>query len=69
VETSVKQLAELLARAAGRRSEVQYAPARAGELQRSVLANDKAARELGWRPRVTLADGLQATVQLLAQQD
>lgn len=69
VETSVNRLVELLAQAAGRRSEVRYAPARAGELRRNVLANDKAARELGWRPRMALGDGLRATLQALAQHD
>jgi UDP-glucose 4-epimerase len=69
VETSVNRLAELLGTAAGQAPELHHAPARAGELLRSVLAIDKAARELGWRPQVPLADGLRATVHLLAQHD
>src|SRR5204862_7336455 len=67
VETSVNRLAELLAAAAQRPPQTTRAPARAGELLRSVLAVDKAARELGWRPRTSLAEGLQATVRFLAE--
>ena len=39
----------------------RFAPARLGELQRSVLDPSLAARELGWRPELTLADGLADT--------
>jgi UDP-glucose 4-epimerase len=69
VETTVNSLAELMGRAAGHTPEIKHAPARAGELLRSVLATDKAARELGWRPQVPLAEGLRATIQLLAPKD
>ena len=67
VETSVNRLAQLLGSVAGRAPQVGHAAARAGELQRSVLAVDKAARELGWRPRTPLADGLGATLRFLAE--
>jgi UDP-glucose 4-epimerase len=69
VETSVNSLAELMGRAAGQTPEIKHAPARAGELLRSVLATDKAARELSWRPQVPLAEGLRATIQLLTPKD
>jgi UDP-glucose 4-epimerase len=65
IETSVNRLAQLIGAAAKRKPVIQHAPARPGELQRSVLAIDRAARELDWRPCVTLADGLRATVQTL----
>jgi len=65
VETSVNRLAQLLGSAAGREAVINRAPARAGELQRSALAVDKAARELTWRPQMPLADGLRATVRAL----
>ena len=63
VETSVKRLAELLAAAAGRRPAIRYAPERPGELRRSALAVEKAARELGWAPRTGLGDGLAVTLR------
>jgi UDP-glucose 4-epimerase len=65
-ETSVNRLAALLAEAAKRTPEIRHAPARPGELRRSALKVEKAARELGWQPRTSLADGLAATVHWLA---
>jgi UDP-glucose 4-epimerase len=66
VETSVNRLAELLNRAAPSPVPVERAPARAGELQRSVLQVTKAAEVLGWRPEVTLEDGLAETYRFFA---
>ena len=39
-------------------AEPVFAPARAGEVQRSCLDVGRAERELGWRAEVTLTDGL-----------
>lgn len=59
-ETSVLELVDLLGQAAGRTLEPEFAPPRAGELQRSALAVDAASRDLGWTPRTPLADGIRA---------
>lgn len=67
VETSVNRLAELLARAAGRTPELRHAPERPGELRRSALRVDRAARELGWRPRTALPRGIELTLRWLAE--
>jgi UDP-glucose 4-epimerase len=40
-----------------------FAPARRGELARSVLAVDRAAGELGWRAATPLAEGIQRVYQ------
>jgi UDP-glucose 4-epimerase len=61
VETSVLELYAAVERAAGVERAPVHEPARAGELQRSVLDVSLAARELGWRPEGTLADGLDST--------
>ena len=66
-ETTVLQLAESLSASAGSPAQVQLAPARAGEQQRSAVNIDKAARELGWRPRVAVDDGLRATYAYFAE--
>lgn len=63
VETSVNRLAAVMGDAAGRSPDVHRAPARLGEIQRSALDPGKAARELGWRPRTMLADGVRATFE------
>jgi len=61
VETSVIHLYRAIEEAAGIEREPDFAPARLGELQRSVLDASLAARELGWRPAHSLADGLART--------
>ncbi len=67
IETSVNELAARLAVAAGRQAEIRRAPERPGELRRNALAVDKAASVLGWRPGVTLADGLRLTLRAVAE--
>jgi UDP-glucose 4-epimerase len=60
-ETSVLDLLELIQDVAGTTVEPEFAEARAGELQRSVLDISRAERELRWQPRHGLDDGLAAT--------
>ena len=68
IEMSINALAVLVADVAGRAAEVQHAPDRPGEIRRSALTPDKAARDLRWLPRTPLAEGLRATVAWLAGQ-
>jgi UDP-glucose 4-epimerase len=63
VETDVVTLAKVLKKASGGTSNVVHAAARAGEQRRSVVRNEKAARTLGWRPQIALADGLRDTFE------
>ena len=60
-ETSVLELHERCRAVSGDPREPERAPARAGDLLRSVLDVSLAARELGWRPEVSLDDGLRRT--------
>jgi UDP-glucose 4-epimerase len=60
-ETSVVELYELCARIAGSDVKAENAPARLGELQRSALDPERAARELGFTAMVELEDGLRST--------
>ena len=60
-ETSVVQLFEACRRVSGVEVEPEYAPARLGELQRSVLDPSLAERELGFRANATLDQGLAET--------
>jgi UDP-glucose 4-epimerase len=66
VPTSVTQLAAALQSAAGTSFANEMAPHRPGEQLRSFVAIEKAAREIGWRPQVTLADGLSQTFRWFA---
>jgi UDP-glucose 4-epimerase len=63
VQTSVLDLAAELQRAANATLPVQHAEARAGEQRHSCLAYDKTTGALGWKPEVSLADGLKATLE------
>ncbi|HSS80997.1 MAG TPA: NAD-dependent epimerase/dehydratase family protein [Gaiellaceae bacterium] len=60
-ETSVVELYDACRRVAGSSLDAEQAPARLGELQRSVLDVSRAERELGWRPEVPLEEGLRLT--------
>ena len=67
-ETSVTGLAHALLDAAGRSVAIEHAAARAGELQRSAVAIEKAQREWGWSPQVSLVEGLKRTYEWLAEE-
>jgi len=60
-ETSVVELYSLCRTVAGSSLEAVEAPARLGELQRSVLDVTLAERDLGWQADVSLAEGLRLT--------
>ena len=61
-ETSVVELFELCRRVADKDDVASvFAPARPGELQRSVLDISRAVDELGWRPERSLEEGLRET--------
>lgn len=60
-DTSVVDLYALCAGVAGSDARAEHAPARLGELFRSVLDPELAASELGFRAMVELGDGLKAT--------
>src|SRR5215475_5778465 len=57
-EISVLDLVDIIATIAGRDMHPGFVAARAGELQRSAVAADRAASELGWRPATPLAEGV-----------
>jgi UDP-glucose 4-epimerase len=61
IGTSVVELARLLQQAARTDAEIVFAPRRHGELQESFLDVTKARDGLGWKPEVSLAEGLAKT--------
>ena len=60
--TSVNTLFETMANVAQYKRKPVYKPARAGELNRSLLDASKAKKLLNWEPRVKLDEGLQLTI-------
>ena len=67
-ETSVLDLHRLCAQAAGVEAAPRFEAARLGDARRSVLDVSLAARELGWRARVPLEEGLRRTWEWLTEE-
>ncbi len=67
-ETSVVALYEACRSVAGSDLEAERAPARLGEIQRSVIDPALAGRELGWRAETPLERGLAATFDWIKQE-
>ncbi|MEZ4404508.1 MAG: NAD-dependent epimerase/dehydratase family protein [Kofleriaceae bacterium] len=61
-ETTVRQLADEMVALAGSGAAIVHAPARPGEIVRSLAEVDRAAAALGFRAEVGLRDGLRATL-------
>lgn len=62
VETSINELFRMLVGLTGASCKEVHGPAKQGELMRSVIDPAKIRRDLGWEPKVDLAEGLKKTV-------
>jgi len=69
IGTSVIDLAKILIEEAGTSVPIDFAPKRPGEAQDSFVDAGKAERLLGWRPRVTLREGLANSFRWAAQRN
>jgi UDP-glucose 4-epimerase len=61
-ETNVVELFRTIDGRVGRKGAVRHVAPKEGEVRRSALDTTLASRVLGWRPQVSLEDGLAATV-------
>ncbi|MCV6610913.1 MAG: NAD-dependent epimerase/dehydratase family protein [Amphritea sp.] len=61
--TSITQLARTLSRVAGVEADIQYEPARTGDISISLGDPQKAKLRFGLNSRVSLGDGLQFTLE------
>ncbi|MBW7887594.1 MAG: GDP-mannose 4,6-dehydratase [Bacteroidetes bacterium] len=63
IETDVNQLFHHLKTHTRSSCEERHAPAKAGEQMRSVISSKKISEALGWKPTVSIEDGLKITVE------
>ena len=62
-QTAVNEIVEMLSELVRRPFSTTYAPERPGDIRHSVADIDKARTILGFRPKVTVLDGLQTTLE------
>ncbi|MEM1955813.1 MAG: GDP-mannose 4,6-dehydratase, partial [Candidatus Caldarchaeum sp.] len=58
VGTTLNQLSEKIVKITGSKAGVEYHPPRKGDIQRFVGSYRKAQEKLGWRPEISLDEGL-----------
>jgi len=58
IETSVNELVDIISKVTGRKIKPVYAEERKGEVRRICLDIKKAGKELGWKPVVSLREGI-----------
>ncbi|ACA54427.1 NAD-dependent epimerase/dehydratase family protein [Clostridium botulinum] len=63
VYTSVKELAENMIDIIGLKCNIEYAPARKGDIANSYFNISKAKNKLNWIPKFSLKDGLKKTIE------
>jgi UDP-glucose 4-epimerase len=63
IATSIRDLLLTMAAIAGRSPQVVEAPRREGDVTSSRLSSELIRRDLGWEPKVRLADGLRGVLQ------
>jgi UDP-glucose 4-epimerase len=66
-EVTILELAKVIQRITGSESELEFCPPRSGDIPRSVAHTTRAAKELGFKTRTSLDDGLFATIRWFTQ--
>ena len=62
-ETSLNELVQILSHIAGQKITPAYDKPREGDIYRSSLNNAKAICNLGWKPKISLEEGLRRTFE------
>ncbi|PIT91004.1 UDP-glucose 4-epimerase [Candidatus Kaiserbacteria bacterium CG10_big_fil_rev_8_21_14_0_10_49_17] len=65
-EVSMNELAKQIGQITNRDGAIEHLPANKGEVRRSCLANKKIQKELDWKPRTTLKEGIQKTLSSIS---
>jgi UDP-glucose 4-epimerase len=69
IATDVNQIFDELKSITGYSANAAHGPAKLGETSRIYLTGAKAYAELGWKPAVSLNEGLRATVEYFRQKE
>ena len=67
-ETSVNFLTQCLVKASAIATSIEYGPAKQGEQRRSVIDSGKLLKEFGWKPGVSVEEGLLETFNYFQNQ-
>ena len=69
IETSTKQIFDLLVAKSNKQIEPLFADARAGDMLRSSLSSERAHELLSWKPSLSLEEGISQTFDWFAGQN
>ncbi len=64
---TILRIAETVLRLVGSEQPIQFMPARSGDYSGKDVSSEKAARELGWVPKVDFEEGMRRTVPWLIE--
>jgi len=63
IETSINELEELISKIIDKKIQPKFEPAKPGDLKRSCLDISLAKKELKWKPKYNLENGLKKTIK------
>jgi len=63
IETSINELEELISKIIDKKIQPKFEPAKPGDLKRSCLDISLAKKELKWKPKYNLKNGLKKTIK------
>jgi nucleoside-diphosphate-sugar epimerase len=66
-QTSIRSLAEMIIELAGSPSKITSLPERQGDIKHSLADISKAGKELGWKPKYSLEQGLKEYISSLSK--
>lgn len=62
--TSIIRLIKVIEKLTGKTAKIDYQPKRPVEIEKSLFSFDRAKKELNWRPKTSLEEGLNETINL-----